>query len=254
MVTRNRLSLAERAVRCFAEQSYPNRELVVVDDGDIRCRRALERFAAEGGARDLIRFVAPEVKGLALGALRNLSMDRANGEVLCQWDDDDFSHPSRLDAQMATMLDQDASACYLTDHLQFLEDDNALVWVDWTLGGRAGAGQLLPGTVMMRKDDRFRYPESGASATRGEDSALLDQLWDAVPVASLVGKGYLYLYTYHGRNTFDREHHHRMSLFGRPIADLVRDEEVIRKAMRHYPVPKPYLVVGSDGPAYLLDA
>jgi hypothetical protein len=105
----------------------------------------------------------------------------------------------------------------------------------------------------MYKDERFRYPESGPYSQRGEDSILLYKIYDTVSVVAAKGFGYLYLYTYHGRNTFDRDHHYRMSTFSRSISDIQREREVIRKAMVHYPVAKPYLVVGRDGPAFVLN-
>lgn len=253
MVTRDRVALAKRAIRCYASQTHPILELVVVNDGDERCRLALERYVAE---LDLpgVRFVHPATDDLPLGELRNVSMAAASGDVWCQWDDDDCSHPDRIRLQLAEMLRKDARACFLTDHLQYLQDDEALVWVDWTLGGRSGREQLLPGTLLMYADDRFRYPEAGPFARRGEDTELLYQLCDTVPVAAAVGVGYLYLYTFHGRNTFDRDHHYRLSMFGRTVDALKRDRGVIAAAMRHYPVAKPYLVIGSDGPAFMLDA
>ena len=137
--------------------------------------------------------------------------------------------------------------------MQFLDEDRALVWVDWTLGGKSGKDQLLPGTMVMYKDGRFRYPESGSLAQRGEDSVLLYQIYDTVPVFAAKGMGHLYLYTYHGRNTFDRDHHYRMSAFSRSVSDLQKAREVIRGAMAHYAVAKPYIAIGCDGPAFVLN-
>src|SRR5262249_10313121 len=209
MVTRDRVALAKRSIMCFARQTYQERELVIVTDGDLRARQSLERFIAETGLEH-VRLVHEKRAGLTLGQLRNVAVDAAAGEVLCQWDDDDCYHPDRIRVQMEHMVGNKARACYLTDHFQFLDDDRALVWVDWTLGGKSGKDQLLPGTVVMFKDNRFRYPESGPFAQRGEDSALLYQIYDTVPVAAATGLGYLYLYNYHGRNTFDRDHHYRL--------------------------------------------
>jgi glycosyltransferase involved in cell wall biosynthesis len=92
MVTGDRLTLAKRAVRSFAEQTYPNRELVVVTDGPQRVRDALERYVAALGLEDSVRFVYPQGDGLTLGRLRNLSLDAAGGDFVCQWDDDDYNH------------------------------------------------------------------------------------------------------------------------------------------------------------------
>jgi glycosyltransferase involved in cell wall biosynthesis len=252
MVTHNRLALARRAIRCYADQTYPKRELVIVTDGETRYRSALMRYV-DYLALDTVRFVYPETDQLPLGQLRNISLDAADGDVICQWDDDDCYHPERLAVQFAHMLDRNARACCLTDHLQLLELDRALVWIDWTLGGRSGEGQLLPGTVMAFKDRRFRYPETGPFVNRGEDSVFLDELYRNVLVAPLSGMGHIYLYTYHGRNTFSKEHHYNLRNFSASTSKLNQKAETIRQAMAYYPVPRPIAVVGSDGVAFVLD-
>jgi glycosyltransferase involved in cell wall biosynthesis len=252
MVTHDRLVLAKRAIRCFANQTYRNRELVIVTDGQQRLRRSIERYAAEIGL-DRVRVVPVDEPGLSLGALRNISLSAASGDVVCQWDDDDCFHPDRISAQLDRMRAGAGQACFMTDHLQFLEDDRALVWVDWTLGGKSGREQLLPGTIMMERNPRFRYPETGPFAQRGEDSVLLGSLYDRVPVVALRGEGQLYLYTYHGRNTFDRGHHHRLAMFSLSVSELAARREVIRMAMAQYPVPRPFMVIGRDGPAFMLN-
>ena len=252
MVTHDRLALAKRAIRCLARQTYPHVELVIVTDGAERFRLALERHAAEAGL-DRVRVVPVTEPGLSLAALRNISLGAASGDVVCQWDDDDCYHADRIAVQLGRLRAEAGQACYLTDHLQFLEDDRALVWVDWTLGGKSGRDQLLPGTVMMERDSRYRYPETGPFTSRGEDSALLWSLYDRVRVVPVRGQGHLYLYTYHGRNTFDRDHHHRMALFSLSAGELTARRELIRAAMTQYPVPRPFVVIGRDGPAYMLN-
>jgi glycosyltransferase involved in cell wall biosynthesis len=252
MVTHDRITLAKRAIQFYASQSYPNRELVIVSDGGPRVRNGLERFVSDLRLEN-VRFVYPDAAPMTLGQLRNVAMDAARGEILCQWDDDDCYHPQRIHVQVEHMLKKSGRACCLTDHLQFLEEDRALVWVDWSLGGKSGKDQLLPGTIIMFKDERFRYPESGPFAQRGEDSILLYDIYQTVGVVAAKDVGYLYLYTYHGRNTFDKEHHYRMSIFSRSVSELERARTVICRAMAHYPVPKPYLVVGRDGPAFFLN-
>jgi glycosyltransferase involved in cell wall biosynthesis len=252
MVTGNRLALAKRAVMGFAAQTHPNRELVVLSDGEPRVRLALERFAAALGLEN-VRFVQEQRQDLTLGALRNAAMNAASGDIVCQWDDDDCYHPDRIRLQVDYMLRAGGRACFLTDHLHYLEDANALLWIDWTLGESGGRDQLVPGTLMMFKDDRFRYPEVGPYSRSGEDSALLHALCDAVAVVAARDLGHLYLYTYHGRNTFTKGHHYRMAAFGRSISDLKARRDTICAAMAHYPVAKPYLVVGRDGPAFGLD-
>ena len=106
---------------------------------------------------------------------------------------------------------------------------------------------------MMFRDDRFRYPETGDEARRCEDSVLLNALYDTVAISAAKDLGHLYLYTYHGRNTFSRDHHHRMAGFGRTSLDIQGKLRTIRAAMAHYPIAKPYALVGRDGPGFVLD-
>ncbi|HEX6390539.1 MAG TPA: glycosyltransferase, partial [Solirubrobacteraceae bacterium] len=94
MVTRDRLRLAKAAIASFALQTHPNRELVIVTDGSERYRGALARYVDAIGI-DGVRFVVPDEQDLPLGALRNLAVAAARGEIVCQWDDDDYSHPER---------------------------------------------------------------------------------------------------------------------------------------------------------------
>ena len=174
-VTVGRLTLLKRAVRCYCDQTYRNRELVIVTDADGRRRQAIEEYLSSLERPD-IRFIP--VEGVrSLGALRNIALESAGGEIVCQWDDDDLYHPQRLEKQAAPLIAQGEGACLLTDQLHFFEAERALFWVDWTAGGRVQAiWQLIPGSLMMYKQ-RFRYPETGSEAKRGEDSALLEALY-----------------------------------------------------------------------------
>ncbi len=253
MATYDRLSLAKYAILSFAAQTYPEKELIVVSDGPARFRDSLERYvAALGLAR--VRFLDAGPERLTLGRLRNLSVDAAAGEIVCQWDDDDYSHPERLRLQADELLRTDAGACFLTDHLQFIDEQGALYWVDWTLArAESGMDHLAPGTMMMRRDLRFRYPEDGPSARQGEDSVLLDSIWRGTTVTPLRNAGYLYLYRSHGANTFSREHHYRLSLCRTTVAHLRDNADRIREAARHYPIARPCFVVGREGPAFAID-
>jgi glycosyltransferase involved in cell wall biosynthesis len=253
MVTLDRLTLAKRAIHSFATQSYPERELVIVTDGASIFRQSLERYVSALGL-DQVRFVWVDEERPALGHLRNISMDAAAGEIICQWDDDDYSHPERLTIQAGHMLRQSAAACLFTDHLHYMQEHRVLCWIDWTLDGACeGAARLAPGTLMMLKDNRFRYPEEGPFARQGEDSVLLESLYHSVNVAPLSGAGHLWLYQYHGANTFSREHHYHMNSCRTSNAQLHENAEKIREAARHYPIPKPYFVVGREGPAFALN-
>jgi hypothetical protein len=253
MTTYDRLPLAKHAIRSFAAQTYPEKELVVVSDGKPRFLQALERYATTLGL-ERVRFVQAGPQRLTLGGLRNISLDAAAGDILCQWDDDDYSHPERLRVQAEQLIRNDAAACFFTDHLQFIEELSTLYWVDWGLSKTTvAAEQLLPGTVMMRRGLPVRYPEEGPYARHGEDSVLLGSLWNTTTVVPLRGAGHLYLYQFHGRNTFSRQHHYRLSGCRTAVAHLHENAARIREAVTHFPIARPLFVLGQEGAAFAID-
>lgn len=90
-----------RAIDSFLSQTYPNRELVLVLDDDVRLTQQCEDRLSILIDRELgLRLVTcrPDRKYL-LGEKRNMGTLQASGELICNWDDDDFSFPDRLKVQ-----------------------------------------------------------------------------------------------------------------------------------------------------------
>ena len=79
-VTRGRVELLQRAIECFQVQSYPHKELVIVCEGDDR--ETLNFLHNLDG--DAVRHhIVPVEPKKSLGALRNLSIQLAEGEFIC---------------------------------------------------------------------------------------------------------------------------------------------------------------------------
>jgi glycosyltransferase involved in cell wall biosynthesis len=205
MVTK-RPDLARRAVDCYASQDYPARELVIVSDGEEECV-ALHRYAAARCPGPLV-MTAVAAGSKPLGAMRNLAIDLAHGEIVCQWDDDDLSHPRRLSVQVALMQADGADACFMTDQLQLTTCDQSLYWCDWTqTRGWPLPWSTIPNTLLCRKASIGRYPETGALARRSEDTEVMRTLLKRARVSRLRGLGWLYVYVSHGANTWHQTHH-----------------------------------------------
>jgi glycosyltransferase involved in cell wall biosynthesis len=99
MPTCDRRRFVGRALRYFLEQDYPNREMVVVDDG-------ADCVADLIPADPRIRYVRlPERR--TIGAKRNVACEQARGELVVHWDDDDWSAPRRLRYQVEMFESQD---------------------------------------------------------------------------------------------------------------------------------------------------
>jgi glycosyltransferase involved in cell wall biosynthesis len=91
-LTKNRRQWLPRAIQCFERQTHRDAELLILADGE--------------DVRDLLPADDPRVrlihleKPLNIGDKRNFGCERAAGDVIAHWDDDDHSEPERLADQI----------------------------------------------------------------------------------------------------------------------------------------------------------
>ncbi len=239
-VTLNRLILLKEAIQCFIDQTYPNKELVIVTDGTDRYKQAITSYV-EALNRDDIKLVYLE-GAHTLGQLRNISIEAATGDIICQWDDDDLYHPERLRVQAEFMLEAGAGACFMTDQLQYFVKEREMLWTDWSFNGQVQAG--IPGTLMMVKTPGFSYPDT---ATKGEDSVIQDEIARQLSVVNLLHQGHLYVYRYHERNTWSREHHEKLEQFAATTEFINERLQPFLQALSYYPLPKPFAIKTQGG-------
>ena len=207
MVSTGRVDHVPRSTMCYLNQTYPHKELIVLSQGSAEDNVAIRE---QLGDRDDIKFfVAPS--RLTLGAMRNLSCELASGDVLCQWDDDDLYHPTRImDQYKALCADSRNVASASSKFLKYFSHTNDLYWCDWW-GEGVPSSRFLCGSVMFRKSifhkhNSMLYPESGNQCHVEEDLNVLNKLLEAGKVVSY-GNGHHYLYAYHGENTYALSHH-----------------------------------------------
>lgn len=193
MVTRDRSKLARRAIQCWAAQTWANRELVIVDDGDEDYRSMLEEFRGE---RIRYERIPPE-EGRVLGGIRSLSLDRAEGDYCMQWDDDEWYHPDRIQVQLSQLEARKLGAIVLASTLMHLDDP-----VFGNNPYRSALGRGIPGTILHRRTD-VRYP----NLRKSEDSIFLNDLRKTMPVGIATGEhAHLFIRCFHGANTWDKDH------------------------------------------------
>ncbi len=189
MVTQaGRHQLAEQAIECYRRQTWPRRELVIVDEAeDGRLLSCVERLNDP-----TIRYLRLPVGKLGtLGDLRTFSVRQAAGSYVCQWDDDDLSDPARLEVQMSVLAYTGAAACFLTRVTMWWPDRERL----------AEKARVWEGSMVCRKEVVGTYQ----SLSRGEDSHLVDDIMQSSRVAYL-DRADLYVYISHGTNTWDEKH------------------------------------------------
>ncbi|WP_170265534.1 glycosyltransferase [Thiohalocapsa marina] len=188
MVTGSRPAQARLAIAAFCAQTYPNKELVILDDG--ADDTLAEHVQALADAR--VRHIRVPASARTLGALRNQAVALASGEYICQWDDDDLYDPARLSTQMAVLRATASTACLLS---------RWLVW--WPAQQRLAVSPSRPweGSLLCAKAALPTY----ADLARGEDTPVIDTLLQSQRVA-LLDQARLYLYVRHERNAFGAAH------------------------------------------------
>jgi glycosyltransferase involved in cell wall biosynthesis len=219
-------------VVCYLSQTYPNKELIIVSQG-AAADNALIRSHISGLNRGDILFFEASPR-LCLGAMRNLSCEIATGDIICQWDDDDLYHPVRLMSQYKAMRsDSDGVASAYCAFLKYFSQSNEMYWCDWRGEGRP-LSRYLPGSVMFYKMIFFKrgsllYPEDGGQCHVEEDLNVLGQLFRHGRVVSLF-EAYHYVYSYHGENTYNLDHH-RLTLLTNSGKTVMSAEQILERRL-----------------------
>jgi glycosyltransferase involved in cell wall biosynthesis len=94
MPTHNRRAFFQTALDLFMRQTYAERELIIVDDGD-----DLVSDLIVGPVADYVTYTSLKPRR-TIGEKRNIACEMARGDLLCHFDDDDWQHPERIARQV----------------------------------------------------------------------------------------------------------------------------------------------------------
>jgi glycosyltransferase involved in cell wall biosynthesis len=94
MPTRNRARYVPTAMRCFLQQTYPNKELIIVNDGT-------EEFPIVDDPRIIYMNLSERTP---TGTKRNIGAGNAQGDIIANWDDDDWHSPHKIEDEVQRLL------------------------------------------------------------------------------------------------------------------------------------------------------
>lgn len=194
--TADRPAWLAQAVGYFRRQDHPARELVIVDDGAVDLRAELSDLLDDPAVVH-IRLAGRT----SIGAKRNLAAQHARGDVLVQWDDDDWYGPSRLTRQVAPIADGAADITALADACWFDVERWRFRRPSPTLHRRLFVEDVHGGTLAFHRsvwDRGARYPDTSLA----EDAWFLrNALRKGARLARLPADG-VYVYVRHGANSW----------------------------------------------------
>jgi glycosyltransferase involved in cell wall biosynthesis len=194
LVTGGRRSFFELAVECYLTQDYPRKELVVIDDGPQDIEDILS---------DVLDVQYYHVSNRSsLGAKRNLGCAAAKGDVLVQWDDDDWYGSGRLSRQVAPVADGRADITAL-EARWIAELPGGDFWtVSPKLHRRMFYCDVHGGTLAFSRAvwmSGARYPED---RWPGEDAAFLHSALSKGQRLQRIANDELFVYMRHSANTW----------------------------------------------------
>jgi len=193
MPTFNRRPFVSLAVACFQHQSYPNKELVVVDDGSDPVEDLVQ-----GDAQ--LRYIRLSRRH-SIGAKRNLACGQARGAFIAHWDDDDWYSPARLSAQLDPLLAETHDLTGLVNSYLLQMPDGRFWTTNEALHRRMFVGDMHGGTVVYRRSlwlNGIRYPEVDLA----EDAMFIRRAAETRKRMLRLSNPGLFIYLRHGKNTW----------------------------------------------------
>ena len=222
----NRRSFLEQAIRCFLQQRYAQRELVLVTgEGDsfddiIPAQAPIRHLHAGAGA--------------SLGQLLNLGIDAARGTIIQKLDDDDYYAPGFLDATVTALLATGSEhAIVAAERFLVLLAESGELKV-------SGGGWQAGSTLCFHRSLWVRHPFRDAS--RAVDYGFFaDHGVSAVPVSDpelyiLVRHGYGHTWTHLGQSTVT-DYFRRQPSYAKPLEACLAseaDRAFYRRLLAHH--------------------
>ncbi len=184
MPTRSRPALAAMALDCYLQQTYQHKELIIVDDA------GSPSFETPPDIEGVKYFRLNQ--RLTVGAKRNICVSRAEGEVICHWDSDDWNHPERLSDQIARLGTHDVTGY---NSMRFTDGQR---WWQYT----AASPDYAVGTSLMYRRsywEKSPFPDEMV----GEDARFIVPARNAGKIICVDAGAYMYA-TNHAGNTDQR--------------------------------------------------
>ena len=209
-VTKDRLELLSGSIQSYIDQTYTNKNLLIVSQSTPEINKMIGVEIAKLNRGDI--HLIEVSRDLSLGEMRTCGAYEASGDIVCQWDDDDFCHPKRISTQYAALIKNEAMISVYGSHLHFYKSSKELYCIDWATEPGEDWKRCLSGTMMFFKKINNQYLGivdnfPTAMESHGiEDLGFIQKSFLEYPY-TIVPQGYQYVYVYHGDNICSEEHH-----------------------------------------------
>lgn len=171
--TKDRAVFIPQAIQSFRSQTYPNLELLILDNGDDETEDLIP-------AQSNIRYAKVPGKQTT-GEMRNLCVRYAEGSIICHFDSDDWSAPERVTDQVTRLGTHNVVTGYTSMLFYDERDGQCYHWA--TTGSHV---RYVLGTSLCYRRDWWRHHPFSPLRV-GEDIRFyqnaLRAAWRLVPTA-----------------------------------------------------------------------
>ena len=185
---RERYPMARISIECFKSQTYPNKNLLIVNHGE-------ESLCSNDSRIRELRL--QKSRWQTVGDLRNLALEHATGDFIINWDDDDWHHPRRMEVQMKAQMEtrmkdgQEDAAVLLKNRIHHSLVNGCSRYAEYPKGAEA--------TILHPRRMTYRYP----SLLRGSDSVFVRQFTSRLAIENDPA---MHIRFFHGMNLWDAGH------------------------------------------------
>jgi glycosyltransferase involved in cell wall biosynthesis len=181
MPTFNRRHFVPLAIKCYESQDWPNKELIVVDDGADCVKDLCDAVPS-------CRYFRTE-KFTTLGEKVNFCCEQAQGEIIVTWDDDDWYAPNRITDQVTRLIESGKS----------LSGYHSILFYDGTRASKyQGSMNYATGSSQVYRKE-FWAQHRFESKDIGYDSTFSGQAQRAQQIVSVDG-GQMLVARIHGKS------------------------------------------------------
>lgn len=162
MPTRGRRQYAAMAVQDFLAQTWPEKELIILDDAD---KPSFETSPESLGGN--IRYILADTRR-NIPDKRNIVCKAAAGSVIVHFDSDDWSAPTRIEYQMELMERENKAVCGFRK-MYFWQEAARQAWV------YSGTGDYVLGTSLMFRRSWWAHNHWDVRFRVGSDNIFVSQ-------------------------------------------------------------------------------
>lgn len=212
-ISKGNPSFLKTIIDCFISQTYPRKELIIIYEGSNDFLETLDH--PEHNIKTYQVALAPKK---TLGDLRNMAVSNAEGEYVCQWDDDDWYHKDRLLNQYNYSKTDNCAGSILNRWLVYDKSEKVAYLSN---------ERLWEGSILCQKEPMLQSKYESLSI--GEDTSVIEYLDSNKLLQHMPSSAHLYIYTYHGKNTWDHQHWSRIFDYSTRLSET--QSEIVEKIL-----------------------